>query len=66
MEDAIRLAELYEVDVQELIAVAPSVQFTQENHKKTNGNGQISVLVDLDGSPNSLENSISRLKKSMT
>lgn len=63
MEDAIRLAELYEVDVQELISVAPSVQSSPENHKRTNGNGQISVLVDLDGSQNSLENSISRLKK---
>ncbi|PSL05650.1 helix-turn-helix domain-containing protein [Cecembia rubra] len=63
MEDAIRLAELYEVDVQELISVAPSVQCTNENHKKTNGNGQISVLVDLDGSQISLENSISKLKK---
>lgn len=63
MEDAIRLAELYELDVQELVSVAPSVQYSPENHKRTNGNGQISVLVDLDGSQNSLENSISRLKK---
>lgn len=69
MEDAIKLAELYEVDVQELISVAPSVNHSYDFSKKTNGNGhqynngQISVLVDLDGSSSNLESSISRLKK---
>ncbi|EOZ92392.1 hypothetical protein A33Q_4485 [Indibacter alkaliphilus LW1] len=66
MEDAIRLAELYEVDVQELISIAPSVNHSYDFSKKVNGNGQsgqISVLVDLDGSSSNLENSISRLKK---
>ncbi|RPA70076.1 XRE family transcriptional regulator [Cyclobacteriaceae bacterium YHN15] len=63
MEDAIRLAELYEVDVQELISVIPSVNAHHDYTKKTNGNGQISVLVDLDGTQNSLESNILRLKK---
>ena len=63
MEDAIRLAELYEVDVQELISVVPSVKTNHEYTKKMNGNGQISVLVDLDGTQNSLESNILRLKK---
>jgi transcriptional regulator with XRE-family HTH domain len=63
MEDAIRLAELYEVDVQELISTVPSVNINHDYPKKTNGNGQISVLVDLDGTKNSLENNILRLKK---
>lgn len=63
MEDAIKLADLYEVDVQELISIAPTVNNHVESPKKTNGNGQISVLVDLDGTQNSLENNISRLKK---
>jgi transcriptional regulator with XRE-family HTH domain len=63
MEDAIRLAELYEVDVQELISVIPSVNSNHDHTKKTNGNGQISVLVDLDGTQNSLESNILRLKK---
>jgi transcriptional regulator with XRE-family HTH domain len=63
MEDAIRLAELYEVDVQELISVIPSVNANHDYTKKTNGNGQISVLVDLDGTQNSLESNILRLKK---
>jgi transcriptional regulator with XRE-family HTH domain len=63
MEDAIRLAELYEVDVQELISVVPSVNSNHDYTKKTNGNGQISVLVDLDGTQNSLESNILRLKK---
>jgi len=63
MEDAIRLAELYEVDVQELISVVPSVNSNHDSTKKTNGNGQISVLVDLDGTQNSLESNILRLKK---
>jgi transcriptional regulator with XRE-family HTH domain len=63
MEDAIRLAELYEVDVQDLIGTPPSFS-TQNDFPKKNGNhGQISVLVDLDGSTNSLESSILRLKK---
>jgi transcriptional regulator with XRE-family HTH domain len=63
MEDAIRLAELYEVDVQELISVIPSVNANHDYTKKANGNGQISVLVDLDGTQNSLESNILRLKK---
>ena len=63
MEDAIRLAELYEVDVQELISAVPSVNINHDYPKKMNGNGQISVLVDLDGTKNSLENNILRLKK---
>ncbi|MFC0262715.1 helix-turn-helix domain-containing protein [Fontibacter flavus] len=63
MEDAIKLAELYEVDVQELISIAPTVTNHVEGPKKTNGSGQISVLVDLDGTQNSLENNISKLKK---
>jgi transcriptional regulator with XRE-family HTH domain len=63
MEDAIRLAELYEVDVQELISAVPSVNINHDYPKKINGNGQISVLVDLDGTKISLENNISRLKK---
>ncbi|MGY6742191.1 MAG: helix-turn-helix domain-containing protein [Cecembia sp.] len=63
MEDAMKLAELYEVEVQELISTAPSVSLQQESFKKNGNHGQISVLVDLDGSPNSLESSILRLKK---
>lgn len=63
MEDALKLAELYEVDVQELISIAPSVSAGYDAHKKHSHNGQISVLVDLDGSQISLESSILRLKK---
>lgn len=63
MEDAMKLAELYEVEVQELISTAPSVSLQHESFKKNGNHGQISVLVDLDGSPNSLESSILRLKK---
>jgi transcriptional regulator with XRE-family HTH domain len=61
MEDAIKLASLYEVDVQELISISPTVQMSSDNSKKSNG--LISVLVDLDGSSSSLENNIIRLKK---
>ncbi len=68
MEDAIKLAELYEVDVQELISKAPSVSshnsdIAKKSNGNGNGNGNISVLVDLDGSSNSLEGHILRLKK---
>ena len=63
MEDAMKLAELYEIQVQELIAIAPGVNLPQEGFKKNGRHGQISVLVDLDGSNTSLENSIVRLKK---
>jgi transcriptional regulator with XRE-family HTH domain len=61
MEDAIKLADLYQVDVQELISVSPKVNQSFENQKKSNG--LISILVDLDGSSNTLENNIIRLKK---
>lgn len=61
MEDAIKLASLYEVDVQELISVSPTVHQSSDNGKKSNG--LISVLVDLDGSNSSLESNIIRLKK---
>ncbi|MBW3468913.1 helix-turn-helix domain-containing protein [Arthrospiribacter ruber] len=70
MEDAIKLSELYEVDVQELISVAPTVNHSYDfskkangNHQNGNGNGHVSVLVDLDGSSSSLESNIIRLKK---
>lgn len=70
MEDAIKLSELYEVDVQELISVAPTVNHSYDFSKKANGNnqngngnGHVSVLVDLDGSSSSLESNIIRLKK---
>lgn len=61
MEDAIKLADLYQVDVQELISVSPKVNDSFENHKKANG--LISILVDLDGSSSMLESNIIRLKK---
>lgn len=61
MEDAIKLADLYQVDVQELISVSPKVNQSFENQKKSNG--LISILVDLDGSSSTLENNIIRLKK---
>jgi transcriptional regulator with XRE-family HTH domain len=61
MEDAIKLANLYEVDVQELISVTPSVSAYSDNGKKNNG--MISILVDLDGSSNTLESNIHRLKR---
>ncbi len=61
MEDAIKLADLYQVDVQELISVSPKVNQSLENQKKSNG--LISILVDLDGSSSTLENNIIRLKK---
>ena len=68
MEDAIKLAELYEVDVQELISKAPSVSshngdISKKSNGSANSTGNISVLVDLDGSSNSLEGHILRLKK---
>lgn len=61
MEDAIKLADLYQVDVQELISVSPKINQTFDNHKKSNG--LISILVDLDGSSSTLESNIIRLKK---
>ena len=61
MEDAIKLADLYQVDVQELISVSPKINHTFDNHKKSNG--LISILVDLDGSSSTLESNIIRLKK---
>lgn len=62
MEDAIKLADLYEVDVQELISVSPSVNHHNgENGKKSSG--MVSVLVDLDGSSEKLDSHIQRLKK---
>lgn len=61
MEDAIKLANLYEVDVQELISVSPSVPIFCDNTKKTNG--LLSILVDLDGSSLTLESNINKLKK---
>jgi len=61
MEDAIRLAELYEVDVQELISKIPSVNHLQESQKKQSG--LVSILIDLDGSSGKLESNIQRLKK---
>lgn len=61
MEDAIKLADLYQVDVQELISVSPKVNQSFENKKKSNG--LVSILVDLDGSSSTLENNIIRLKK---
>ncbi|MCH6198504.1 helix-turn-helix domain-containing protein [Aquiflexum sp. LQ15W] len=61
MEDAIRLADLYEVDVQELISKIPSVNQAQESQKKQSG--LVSILIDLDGSSNKLESNIQRLKK---
>ncbi len=61
MEDAIKLASLYEVDVQDLISVTPSINLPTEGLKKASS--LISVLVDLDGSSVTLENNIARLKK---
>jgi len=61
MEDAIKLAELYQVDVQELISVSPTISGASD-HATTNGK-HISVLVELDGSNEKLENNIKRLKK---
>jgi len=61
MEDAIKLADLYQVDVQELISVSPKINQSFDNHKKSNG--LISILVDLDGSSSTLESNIIRLKK---
>ncbi|MCH7409761.1 helix-turn-helix domain-containing protein [Belliella sp. DSM 111904] len=61
MEDAIKLATLYDVDVQELISVSPSVTATSEPGKKVKG--LISILVDLDGSNSTLEANIQRLKR---
>jgi len=61
MEDAIRLADLYEVDVQELISKIPSVNHLQESQKKQSG--LVSILIDLDGSSDKLESNIQRLKK---
>jgi transcriptional regulator with XRE-family HTH domain len=61
MEDAIRLADLYEVDVQELISKIPSVSNGHETQR--NQTGLVSILVDLDGSSGKLESNIQKLKK---
>ncbi|WP_143962334.1 helix-turn-helix domain-containing protein [Litoribacter populi] len=61
MEDAIKLAELYQVDVQDLISVSPTIAGNIEGGS-SNGH-HISVLVELDGSNEKLENNIKRLKK---
>lgn len=61
MEDAIRLADLYEVDVQELISIIPSANHLQDSKKKQSG--LVSILVDLDGNSGKLESNIQRLKK---
>lgn len=62
MEDAIKLADLYEVDVKELISVSPSVNPHIGDHGKK-ASGLVSVLVDLDGSSEKLDSHIQRLKK---
>ncbi len=61
MEDAIKLANLYGVDVQELISISPTVAQPTDNHKKANG--LVTILVDLDGSSSTLEGNINRLKR---
>jgi transcriptional regulator with XRE-family HTH domain len=61
MEDAIKLANLYDVDVQELISISPSITPAVETQKKSSG--LISILVDLDGSSSTLDSNISRLKR---
>jgi len=61
MEDAIKLANLYEIDIQELSSVIPLVSTYSANGKKTHG--FMSVLVDLIGSSLTLEGNISKLKR---
>jgi len=61
MEDAIKLAELYQVDVQDLISVSPTISGSTEGSLSNGSN--ISVLVELDGSTEKLESNIKRLKK---
>lgn len=61
MEDAVKLSELYQVPVQELVIGSPSVR----NNPK-NGNGQshkLAVVVELDGNPSTMEEEIKKIRK---
>ncbi len=61
MDDAIKLSALYEVEVQDLIKGAPSINNSPESTPNVEKN--LSVLITLDGTPETLENQLKRLKK---
>ncbi|GAB3656936.1 hypothetical protein GCM10028791_29150 [Echinicola sediminis] len=61
MDDAIKLSELYEVEVQELINGTPSIK--AKSDKEAMQGNTFSVMVTLDGSVDTLENQLKRLKK---
>jgi len=61
MDDAIKLSELYDVEVQELINGIPSIK--TKNDSEPNQGNTFSVMITLDGSAETLENQLKRLKK---
>ncbi|GGZ28862.1 hypothetical protein GCM10007049_22400 [Echinicola pacifica] len=62
MDDAIKLAALYEVPIQELVSGTPAIK-QQRMQKDTFGFKDFSTLITLDGSPETLDNQFRRLKK---
>ncbi|UCS95303.1 helix-turn-helix domain-containing protein [Echinicola marina] len=61
MDDAIKLSELYEVEVQDLINGSPGINQKKEGDRSYE-NG-LSLMVKLDGSQATLDNQLRRLKK---
>ncbi|AGA78243.1 helix-turn-helix domain-containing protein [Echinicola vietnamensis] len=62
MDDAIKLSELYDVQIQELVNGSPSIKHKHVNGTSVQGN-HFSVMVSLDGSMDTLENQLKRLKR---
>ncbi|QDH79248.1 helix-turn-helix transcriptional regulator [Echinicola soli] len=62
MDDAIKLSELYDVQIQELVNGTPSIKRKHINGSAIQGNN-FSVMVSLDGSLDTLENQLKRLKR---
>ncbi|WP_186757586.1 helix-turn-helix domain-containing protein [Echinicola salinicaeni] len=61
MDDAIKLSELYEVEVQDLINGSPGIKQKKEGEGNLENN--LSLMVTLDGSQETLEDQLKRLKK---
>ncbi|AWW33209.1 transcriptional regulator [Echinicola strongylocentroti] len=62
MDDAIKLSELYDVPIQELVNGTPRIKPKHYNGTSQNGKA-FSVSVALDGSIETLEQQLSRLKR---
>ncbi|WP_200975873.1 helix-turn-helix domain-containing protein [Echinicola sp. 20G] len=62
MDDAIKLSKLYDVEVQELINGSPRIS-PNGVHGDSSSSNSFSVLIKLDGSMETLENQLKRLRK---